>query len=409
MFGVALIIAILLIGGELSKNNSLKTYDVMENEQQYNSVDDNHKNHMYCGEVAYIYAFDIAYEMERQPIDELLGQSLENYSIGPSKRSPKQLFFYQPQMVKLPTEQRHVHGSVVQVKRTIKIFNIGAISIQIRVPFKVEKIIDLVDYHELKFARSSIEDEVKLLAEKTKKELEPYCVQPVSYLTQIENYTVFCLHDLPNINDCSGFQAEAWLKTNRLEIAGLLTEEANTDYLSEQEAVESTGQYLTYYCNDLVVIDWDAALVVGGNDSLDDILYIMEVANVQLVELSAYDRFLDGSLEKAYRDLAKRRVKVSREIHRSLREIRVDLVRFSDELSNITKFFGDWHLARIYTNLSNRFHLADWYSVVREKLKTLGDLYQLLQQDWVNFWMVLLEATIVLLFVLDVILLLVGL
>jgi len=133
------------------------------------------------------------------------------------------------------------------------------------------------------------------------------------------------------------------------------------------------------------------------------------VTNVQLVELSAYDRLLDESLEKAYRDLARRRVRVSREIRRSLREIRVDLARFSDELSNITKFFGDWHLARIYKNLSNRFHLADWYRVIREKLKTLGDLYQLIQQDWVNFWMVLLEATIVLLFILDVILLLVGL
>ena len=381
----------------------------MENEQQINSVDDNQKNRMYCGEVAYIYAFDIAYEMKRQPVAELLGQSLENYSIGPSKRSPKQLFFYQPQMVKLPTEQRYADGKIVQVKRTIKIFNIGAISIQIRVPFKVEKIVDLVDYHELKFARGSIENEVKLLAEQAKQELEPYCIQPVSHLTQIENYTVFCLYDLPHKDGTSSSKAEDWLKTNRRKVAGLLTEEADTTHLSEQEAAESTGQYLTYYCHDLVVVDWDAALVVGEKDSLDDILHIMEVANVQLVELSAYDRLLDGSLEKAYRDLAKRRVRVSREVRRNLREIRVDLARFSDELSNITKFFGDWHLARIYTNLSDRFHLTDWYSVIREKLKTLGDLYQLLQQDWVNFWMVLLEATIVLLFVLDVILLLVGL
>jgi len=381
----------------------------MEIDQNHNSVNENQKNFIYCGEVVYIYAFDIAYEMKRQPIAKLLGQSLENYSIGPSKRSPKQLFFYQPQMVKLPTEQRHVDDKIVQVKRTIKIFNIGAISIQIRVPFQVEKIVDLVDYHELKFARSNIEDEVKLLAKQSKQELEPYCVQPVSHLTQIENYTVFCLHDLPHNDDSSSIHAEDWLKTNRRKVAGLLTEEANTAYLSEQEATESTGQYLTYYSHDLVVIDWDAALVVGEKDSLDDILHIMEVANVQLVELSAYDRFLDGSLEKAYHDLAKRRVRLNRDVHQSLREIRVDLARFSDELSNITKFFGDWYLARIYTNLSNRFHLTDWYRVIREKLKTLGDLYQLLQQDWVNFWMVLLEATIVLLFVLDVILLLVGL
>jgi tRNA isopentenyl-2-thiomethyl-A-37 hydroxylase MiaE len=347
--------------------------------------------------------------MKREPVAELLGQTLQNYSIGPSKRSPKQLFFYQPQMAKLPSEKHHINGEIIQIQQSIKVFNIGAISILIRVPFQVEKIEDLVDYHEPKFTQGSIEELARQLAEKARHELEPYCVQPVQYLSQVENYTVFCLHELPDNEDLASFQAEEWLETNRREVAGLLTEEANTTYLSEQEATESTGQYLTYYRHDLVVVDWDAALIVGEKEGLDDILHIMEVANVQLVELSAYDRLLDESLEKAYRDLAKRRVKVSREIHRNLREIRVDLARFSDELSNITKFFGDWHLARIYTSLSNRFHLADWYRVIREKLRALGDLYQLLQQDWVNFWMVLLEATIVLLFILDVILLLVGL
>ena len=381
----------------------------METEQKRDSFDGNQENFMYKGEVAYIYAFDIAYDMKRQPVVTLLGQSLQNYSIGPSKRSPKQLLFYQPQMAKLPQEQRNINDKVIQIQRGIKVFNVGAISILIRVPFQVEKIEDLVSYHELKFSQSSIEDEALELAEQAKQELEPYCLKPVSSLSQVENYTVFCLHDLPHIHDRSSDQAENWLKANRRDVAGLLTEEANTTYLSEQEALESTGQYLTYYSHDLVVVDWDAALVVGEKDSLDDVLHIMEVANVQLVELSAYDRLLDGSLDKAYRDLAKRRVRFQREIHRNLREIRVDLARFSDELSNITKFFGDWHLARIYTRLSNRFHLNDWYRVIREKLRTLGDLYQLLQQDWVNFWMVLLEATIVLLFILDVILLLVGL
>jgi hypothetical protein len=60
----------------------------MENEQQYNSVDDN-QNQEYLGEVVYIYAFDIAYEMKQPPATKLLGQSLENYFIRPGKCSPK--------------------------------------------------------------------------------------------------------------------------------------------------------------------------------------------------------------------------------------------------------------------------------------------------------------------------------
>jgi uncharacterized Rmd1/YagE family protein len=96
-------------------------------------------------------------------------------------------------------------------------------------------------------------------------------------------------------------------------------------------------------------------------------------------------------------------------VQRELREIRVDLARLSDELSNITKFFGDWHLARIYKGLADRFHLGDWHRTIDEKLKTLDDLYQILRADQTNRTMLLLEITIVVLFVVDLVVLFMGL
>ena len=39
--------------------------------------------------------------------------------------------------------------------------------------------------------------------------------------------------------------------------------------------------------------------------------------------------------------------------------------------------------------------------------KFFGDLYQILQQDRVNLWMIILEVTIVLLFIIDVVILLI--
>ena len=107
------------------------------------------------------------------------------------------------------------------------------------------------------------------------------------------------------------------------------------------------------------------------------------------------------ALERSYRDLGRNALRSRRDVLQELKEIRIDLARFSDELSNITKFFGDWHLARIYENISARFHLADWHKTTDEKLKTLDDMYQLLQADRNNRFMLILEVTIVLLFVLD--------
>jgi hypothetical protein len=361
---------------------------------------------LYCGEVAYIYAYDLAYDMKRQPVERILSQPARDYFIEPSKRSPRQMFFHRPQVADFPTQTKQLSdGQAVFLKRTVKLFNIGAISIAVRIPFSVASIDELVVYHDLKFADGTLEQNIHELAEAVRRDLEPYCIRPVPTITQAEAYTVFCLTSLPQTSDGENLSAERWLKANRRQVAALLTQEENAADLSEQEMAESTQRYISYYNSDLVVVDWDSALVVGQGEALDDVLHIMELANVQLVELAAYDRLLDDSLQVSYQHIARMRFHSSRDVHKRLREIRIDLSRLSDELSNITKFFGDWHLAQIHANLASRFHLGDWNRIIDEKLLMLGNLYQILQQDSSSFMMLVLEVTIVLLFVIDLLLL----
>jgi hypothetical protein len=358
----------------------------------------------HSGEVVYIYAFDLAYDMNRRPLAELLGQPVQEYSITRSKRSPRQLFFHKPQMVVLPDQTRSSPQGTVAIHTIIKVFAIGAVSIQIRVPFADKTLEELVGYHGLPIGSGAIEDEMRHLAERVLEELRPYCIRPVSQIGTPEEYTVFRLNHLPE-QPRTGGQTEQWLRQHRRQVAGLLTEEEDPKLLSRQETVESTRPYLSYYDNDLVVADWDSALVIGEGKAIEDVLHIMEVANVQLLELAAYDRLLDAALERAYRDLYHTRAGIGRDVYSSLREIRIDMARLTDELENITKFFGDWHLARIYQQVCQRFHLDDWSRICNEKLQTLADLYHLLQQDRNNFWMMILELTIVLLFIIDLVLL----
>ncbi|HEV2207884.1 MAG TPA: hypothetical protein VG167_03865 [Verrucomicrobiae bacterium] len=366
------------------------------------------KVRQYRGEVVYIYAFDVAYEMVRQPVTELLGQPVAQFVVDSSKRSPRHLFFYRPQMVRLPPLERLGPHGPLRVERAIKLLPVGAISITIRVPFAVPHVEDLVDYHDLQFSNGSLHEEVRHLAEEVRRELAPYYVRPVRNLAEEEAYTVFCLESPLQTEDGSLLSAEAWLRGHRRAVASLLTQEPDIAHLSKQEADESTDRFLSYYENDLVVVDWDAALLIDDRQHFDETLYVMELANLQLAELEAYDRILDDSLERAYRDLSRRSIRGRTAVMRELREIRIDLARFSDELSNITKFFGDWHLARIYQNISARFHLSDWHRTIDDKLQTLDDLYQLLNHDQTNRWMLLLEVTIVLLFVIDLVILFFG-
>jgi hypothetical protein len=363
----------------------------------------------YAGEVVYIYAFDVAYEMTRQPVRELLGQPVAQFVVDASKRSPRHLFFYRPQMVRLPPLERLGPHGPIRMERVVKLLPVGALSITVRVPFTVPQVEDLVVYHDLQFSNGSLHQEVRRLAEEVRRELAPYFVRPVRHLAEEEAYTVFCLESPLRTEDGAALSAENWLRANRREVAALLTQEPEIDHLSKQEADESTGRFLSYYERDVLVIDWDAALLVDESQNFDETLYVMELANLQLAELEAYDRILDDSLERAYRDLSARPMRGRASMLRELRELRIDLARFSDELSNITKFFGDWHLARIYENLSARFHLSDWHRTLDRKLQTLDDLYQLLNHDQTNRWMLILEVTIVLLFIIDLVILFLGL
>jgi len=56
----------------------------------------------------------------------------------------------------------------------------------------------------------------------------------------------------------------------RRSIASLLAQEPDIDHLSKQESDESTGRYLSYYENDLVVVDWDAALIIDEPRDFDE-------------------------------------------------------------------------------------------------------------------------------------------
>ncbi len=363
----------------------------------------------YTGEVVYIYAFDVAYDTARKPIQELLGQPVAPFAVDARKRSPRQLFFYKPQMVRLPPMERIGPLGPIQVQRVIKLLPVGAISITVRVPFAVNHIEDLVVFHDLQFTNGSLHDEVRHLAHAVATELKTHLIRPQPQLPEEEAYTVFCVAAPLVTPNGLPVTAEAWFQAHRRPVAALLTQEAKLERLSRQESEESTARHLSYYDSDLVVIDWDAALLIDAPRDFDETLYIMELANLQLAELEAYDRLLDDALERSYRDLGERPLRSRGNILRELREIRIDMARSNDELFNTTKFFGDWHLARIYEHLAARFHLSEWHRTIDRKLKTLDDLYQLLKHDQTNRWMMILEATIILLFVIDLVILFLGL
>ena len=109
----------------------------------------------YRGEVVYIYAYDIAYDIKNEPVEKILTQPTKDYLVGPSKRIPQQMFFYRPRIADFAPEKRVLRsGESLEIRKSVKIFGVGAMTVQVRVPFEVERLEDLVGYHDLKFAEA---------------------------------------------------------------------------------------------------------------------------------------------------------------------------------------------------------------------------------------------------------------
>ena len=121
------------------------------------------------------------------------------------------------------------------------------------------------------------------------------------------------------------------------------------------------------------------------------------------------DRRLDKYLDGAYDDLEQRRWPLfggaSQTLH-NLRRFRVDVAKLTDEVTHITKFFGDWYLARVYLGARDRFYLDQWRASVEQRLGQLYKLYSVFHAEVNERRMLWLEAIIVIFFAFDLLILL---
>jgi hypothetical protein len=352
-------------------------------------------------EVIYLYAYDIAQEADLAAIEASLRGSAEWFDLGRLKDAPRDFPVYRPLSIQINETPTEGAAGSLMMKASVKLFSVGALSVKIRILADVDLLMDLYKFRDLVIKDgSTLESHAHKVALQVFGKIKPNLVSPVTELPQPEGYTVFCVSPTEP-------EGDVWLRQHEREVAALLVGESDSARLSAQEVQETVGLRYSYYRHDLVVVDWDAALVVDLAGDYNDTLYVMEMANLQLEELRAYDRMLDQSLDKAYDD-AKKTARVydwgaRRRVLNELRTIRMDVTKVADEISNITKFFGDWHLARVYMGCAARFHLEDWERSVSRKLRALDGLYTMLQADSNNWVMLILEASIVALFIIDLV------
>ncbi len=361
----------------------------------------------YKGEVVFHGVFDLGGTIDFVKARPALGDILAAEVIATPRAQPYYVNFASPLHIDVGALGLALHTEDdAPVGISVRLYEAGGLAMMLRVPVKEDAIAGLARYQQLAFTVrgekkkraevfAAIADAIKPRLERAYEDVFDVPVDP-------ESYTSYCLTETPGGAALIGRSARA-------DIAALLIGDSKPERLSAQQVEEVTRLAYAYYDDDLTVLDWDAAFLIEPNGVYEDLLYVIEVANLQLLMLRKYDRYLDLILERGYADFERLHKRPPllygrlRDMVRDLAEVRMDLAKTTDELENTAKFFGDWYTGRVYMGLAQRLHLGDYERSMDEKLVTLNDLYQSVLSETQTRQNLILEWAIVLLIVFEVV------
>jgi len=346
------------------------------------------------GRVYFYYLYDVADEIDLPKVEALLKESVTETGLNVYRRLTPEYIRYAvaPVLIKLASNKKiELEKKQVKINVYSKIFDFGAIVFIASTDFKGSSA-ELTH-----FSAEVLEPELEKIVldyrDKLLKKINPALKKPSPYPLYSEDYVVYHVKKLDKKINAAGFEKE-YAK----EIAKLIRFEKSD--LSDAEIKEIWDGKASYYENDLVVVDYNAAFVFDAVEPLD-VLNVLEYANIQLLELRYYDSVLDRKISAAYDDLERLKnpflpQSYSRVMKR-LSEIKLGIEEIIDKVDNTLKLVGDMYLVKVYSLAAKKFHLSEWETNVDKKLAGVEKIYSKLQENVNSARFTLLEVLMVLL------------
>lgn len=288
-----------------------------------------------------------------------------------------------------------------------KYYDYGIVSIELELPFDC-------DWDSLVLQSSRLSDAAELenrateLLGATLKRITPALVKP--YETWLkEDYRVVYLQEIVEA-DGRPLAAGELLASHAEEIAQLVRGESVI--LSDAERQEVLQSSISYSQADLLVVGWTGALVYGSPEGAATTIQLLEYANTQLLEFRYYDRLLTGVLEGVYRFLERKgglltAWRLSREAAR-VNTIRLDVIELTEKVDNAIKFLSDMFYARLYGLIAAKVGVPDYRRLVDQKLRTAGQLYRFMVDQYNQSRSFVLELAVVIILIIDLVFLFRG-
>ena len=183
--------------------------------------------------------------------------------------------------------------------------------------------------------------------------------------------------------------------------------------LSKETTIEALKGSISYYPSDLVIAESSVAFVYEQPEDASATIQVLEYARMQLLEFRYYDNFMTRVLSDVYSALERRRNillsrwSLPREANQ-LNTVRLDVMELTERIDNAIKFVSDMFYARVYRIAANRMGVSDYRKLVEQKLGTARELYDIMVAQFNEARTFVLEISIAVLCLLDVIFLLRG-
>lgn len=282
----------------------------------------------------------------------------------------------------------------------IHIYDVGALVVTFNIdlpsPMGPEELIQFAA--QVNDAEGLITEAARPVAEEIKTAIAKAC-KPGEISEVSEDYTIFYLH-------ATSPACTAESLGQALDIPRLLL--AETKPIANSERLNFVHASFSYGPDDLVVVDWNSALVLDPTGAVD-VPELLELASMQLLELRAYDRLVGKSLDLLYKELEPEHNAFFRSQHyqrlsRKIMQIFVDVTEITERIDNSLTFLGDTWLARIHRAAVSEFGIPHWQRQLRNKLEVLRQINELLVDQITSQKSLRIEGAIVILIVIEILL-----
>ncbi|MFN0167670.1 MAG: hypothetical protein ACKV22_14685 [Bryobacteraceae bacterium] len=340
-----------------------------------------------------IYLYDVAHAIDLERLRVVLGAG-ESRRVGFRHPAPEYAGFEKAPVFEVLEPIALESGE--RLNRQANYYEYGVVSVKLELPFELGWP-EMVERSSRWMASAELERRAGQTLTDILQQVAAALATPYAQRLS-EDYYVIQLQR----SDQSLTAAE--LIRERGEVIGQMVR-GETVPLSPEECTEVLAARMSYYANDVAIVGWTAAVVYDSAEGAEATIQLLEYANLQLLEFRHYDGKLTELLAGAYDLLEKKksflsRWRMAREAER-INAIRLDLSELTERMDASIKFLSDMFSARFYRMAAARVGVRDYRDAVEEKLRTAGNLYGYMMDEFHQGRAFVLELTIVIILFID--------